>query len=100
MLLAGALTGPLFDAGYFRILLMTGSALIVLGMITTSWSTELWQIMLSQAFAIGLGQGCLFSPSIAILSSYFSERKFFVAMGLAAAGSGLGMSCSKPNLLP
>ncbi|KAH0144210.1 MFS general substrate transporter, partial [Aureobasidium melanogenum] len=26
----------------------------------------------------------------AILSTYFSEKKFFVAMGLAAAGSGLG----------
>lgn len=92
MLLAGALTGPLFDAGYFRVLLITGSSLIVLGMATTSVSTKLWQIMLSQAFAVGLGQGCLFSPSLAILSTYFSEKKFFVAMGLAAAGSGLGES--------
>lgn len=95
MLLAGALTGPLFDAGYFRILLITGSSLIVLGMATTSVSTKLWQIMLSQAFAVGLGQGCLFSPSLAILSTYFSEKKFFVAMGLAAAGSGLGKSIDK-----
>lgn len=96
MLLAGALTGPLFDAGYFRMLLITGSSLIVLGMATTSVSTKLWQIMLSQAFAVGLGQGCLFSPSLAILSTYFSEKKFFVAMGLAAAGSGLGESIVCP----
>lgn len=90
MLLTGALTGPLFDAGYFRVLLITGSSLIVVGMMTASVSTKLWQIMLSQAFAVGLGQGCLFSPSLAILSTYFTEKKFFIAMGLAAAGSGLG----------
>jgi MFS family permease len=98
MLLAGALTGPLFDAGYFRMLLITGSSLIVLGMATTSVSTKLWQIMLSQAFAVGLGQGCLFSPSLAILSTYFSEKKFFIAMGLAAAGSGLGKSRPRENV--
>jgi MFS family permease len=98
MLLAGALTGPLFDAGYFRMLLITGSSLIVLGMATTSVSTKLWQIMLSQAFAVGLGQGCLFSPSLAILSTYFSEKKFFISMGLAAAGSGLGKSRFKSGV--
>ncbi|KAI5235519.1 MFS general substrate transporter [Aureobasidium subglaciale] len=90
MLFAGALTGPLFDAGHFRILLIVGSSLIVVGLMTASVSTELWQVMLSQAFAVGLGMGCLFSPSLAILSTYFSEKKFFVSMGLAAAGSGLG----------
>ncbi|THY81135.1 MFS general substrate transporter [Aureobasidium pullulans] len=89
MLFTGALTGPLFDAGHFRILLIVGSSLIVLGMTTTSVSTKLWQIMLSQAFAVGIGQGCLFSPSLAVLSTYFSEKRFFIAMGLAAAGSGL-----------
>ncbi|THV71416.1 MFS general substrate transporter [Aureobasidium pullulans] len=90
MLFTGALTGPLFDAGHFRLLLIVGSSLIVLGMATTSVSTKLWQIMLSQAFAVGIGQGCLFSPSLAVLSTYFSEKRFFIAMGLAAAGSGLG----------
>lgn len=92
MLFTGALTGPLFDAGHFRLLLIVGSSLIVLGMATTSVSTKLWQIMLSQAFAVGIGQGCLFSPSLAVLSTYFSEKRFFIAMGLAAAGSGLGKS--------
>lgn len=90
MLLFGALTGPLFDAGHFRTLLTTGSLLIVLGMMMTSMSHSYWQIMLSQAICMGLGMGCLFVPSLAIITTYFSEKRFFLAMGLAASGSGLG----------
>jgi MFS family permease len=55
----------------------------------TSLCTEYWQIMLAQAVSVGLGNGCLFIPSIAILPQYFSTRKA-LATGLAASGSGLG----------
>lgn len=48
-----------------------------------------YQVLLSQAICIGLGCGCLFVPSVAILSTYFTT-KTALAMGLAAAGSSLG----------
>ena len=50
---------------------------------------EYWQIVLVQGVVIGLGFGCIFVPSIAILPQYFEERLQF-ANGVAAVGSGLG----------
>ena len=54
-----------------------------------SLCTEYWQVLLAQAFCIGIGTGCLFVPSVAILSTYFTT-KFAFAVGLAASGSSLG----------
>jgi predicted MFS family arabinose efflux permease len=54
-----------------------------------SLCTEYWQVLLAQAFCIGIGTGCLFVPSVAILSTYFTT-KFASAVGLAASGSSLG----------
>ncbi|KAJ9603389.1 hypothetical protein H2200_012167 [Cladophialophora chaetospira] len=89
LLLVGALTGPVFDAGYFRTLLILGSSMVVFGLFMTSIATEYWQILLAQGFCVGIGTGCLFTPSVALLSTYFSS-KLMIAMGLAASGSGIG----------
>lgn len=88
-MLVGALTGPIYDAGYFRTLLVVGSFLVVFGQMMLSLCHEYYQVILAQAICIGLGCGCLFVPSVAILSTYFSTR-IATAMGLAAAGSSLG----------
>ena len=93
LMIVGAVTGPLYDAGYFYYLIGIGSFLVVFGLMMTSLCTEYWQVMLAQAICIGLGCGCIFVPSIAILPQYFTTRKA-LAMGIAASGSGLGESCS------
>jgi len=89
LVLVGALTGPIYDAGHFRALLLTGSALLVLGQMMLSLCQTYYQVLLAQAFCIGIGAGCLFIPSIAILSTYFSTR-IGLAIGIAASGSSLG----------
>ncbi|KAF2767929.1 MFS general substrate transporter [Teratosphaeria nubilosa] len=89
LLIVGVATGPLFDAGYFEALLCTGAFLIVFGMYMTSLCTIYWQIMLAQGLCVGLGCGCLFIPSVAIVSTYFTSKKSF-ATGIAASGSSLG----------
>jgi len=89
LLFVGALTGPVYDAGYFRELLITGAFLLVLGQMMLSLCHAYWQILLAQAFCIGIGTGCLFVPSIAILSTYFSTR-IGTAIGIAASGSSIG----------
>lgn len=48
-----------------------------------------WQALLAQAFVIGIGAGCLFVPSVAIISTYFTTR-LSTAIGIAASGSSLG----------
>jgi MFS family permease len=91
MLFAGTLVGPLYDNGHFRLLLAVGTFLIVFAMMMVSLCTEYWQFILAQGIVVGLGGGCLYVPSIAILPSYFSTRMAF-AMGVAGSGSGIGKS--------
>lgn len=89
LLFVGIGTGPLYDAGHFRALIFSGSFFTVFGMMMTSICHSYWEIMLSQAVCIGIGFGCLFVPSVAIVSTYFSTRKA-LATGIATAGSSLG----------
>lgn len=85
----GTLTGRATDAGYFRPLVLLGSAFQIVGIFTTAQATQYWQLFLSQGICMGLGNGCLFCPTMAVLSTYFDKRKMF-AMGVAACGSGVG----------
>lgn len=89
LLVVGSLTGPVYDAGYFRELLWGGSFLVVFGHMMLSLCTKYWQVLLAQAFCVGIGMGMLFVPGVAIISTWFSSR-LAVATGIAAAGSSLG----------
>lgn len=88
MVLAVA-TGPLFDMGHCRALLIAGTAFETTGFMLTSISTKLWQILLAQGLCIGLGTCCLSIPSMAIVPLYFRKRRA-LAMATATVGSGLG----------
>jgi hypothetical protein len=83
------LTGPLYDWGYFRTLIFVGCFLEVFEMMILSLCKTYWEVMLAQALVVGVGCGCIFIPSVAILPSYFSTKKG-LANGIAASGSGLG----------
>ncbi|KAK1989926.1 major facilitator superfamily transporter [Colletotrichum falcatum] len=85
----GALSGRLTDAGYFRHLLLGGSALVLLGVLAASWCARYWQALLAHGVCVGLGFGLVFCPSLAALSAYFDRRRA-LAVGLAAAGSASG----------
>ena len=85
----GSLTGPFFDRGYVREMLIAGTAFSVVGMIMTSLCSEYWQLILAQGFTAGIGFGCMFVPSVGILPAYFSKKKA-LAVGLGASGSSLG----------
>ncbi|KAJ2980241.1 hypothetical protein NUW58_g6998 [Xylaria curta] len=89
LLFIGAITGPLYDHGYLRYLLVIGALLMVVGTMLLSLCTQYWQVILAQGLVVGLGGGCLFVPSVAILPTYFSNRVAFV-IGLAGSGSGIG----------
>jgi predicted MFS family arabinose efflux permease len=89
LMFVSAIAGPIYDAGYFRELLFGGSFLLILGQMMLSLCHAYWQVLLAQAFCIGIGCGMLFVPSVAILSTYFTTR-LGAAVGLAAAGSSVG----------
>ncbi|KAI0473501.1 MFS general substrate transporter [Xylariaceae sp. FL0804] len=86
LLCGGLVSGPLFDAGYFRQLLCGGLFFIILGQFMTSLCTRFWQIVLAQGLCIGLGCGIVFLPSAAIMSQYFARRRA-LATGLCSMGS-------------
>ncbi|KAI8958335.1 monocarboxylate permease-like protein, mch4 [Daldinia sp. FL1419] len=77
----GVVSGPLYDAGFLRLLLVCGSTLMTLGTMLTSICTEYWQVMLAQGVCVGVGAGCLFIPSVAVIPEYFQKRKS-LAMGI------------------
>ncbi|KAL4898249.1 major facilitator superfamily domain-containing protein [Aspergillus ambiguus] len=89
LMLFGVVTGPLFDAGYFRHLLSFGGIMLPFGLMMTSISSKFWHLILAQGVCIGLAAGCLFVPSVALLPQYFRKRRG-LANGIAASGSSIG----------
>lgn len=85
----GIISGPLFDAGYFKALIATGTFLISFGFMMTSLSSQYWHILLAQGFCIGFGAGCLVVPSLSILPQYFLKKRALVT-GIAVSGSSFG----------
>ncbi|KAH8706901.1 major facilitator superfamily domain-containing protein [Phaeosphaeriaceae sp. PMI808] len=59
------------------------------GFIAASFATRIWQLYISQGVLIGCGIGCLYIPSLPILSQWFVRRRSLVN-GISAAGSGVG----------
>ena len=91
LLIVGILTGPIFDRGYIRHLIVTGTFLVVFGMMMTSLCKSYYQILLAQGICVGLGAGCLFIPSVAIMATYFSSKRAFMT-GITNAGGSIGIN--------
>ncbi|KAI9900476.1 hypothetical protein N3K66_004738 [Trichothecium roseum] len=85
----GVLAGRLSDAGHFRPVFAAGVALQVLGLVTASFATAYWQVLLSHAVCLGVGNGLAFCPALAVLSQYFRRKRAF-SVGLASAGAAVG----------
>ncbi|KAI0032784.1 major facilitator superfamily domain-containing protein [Vararia minispora EC-137] len=89
LLFTSFFAGPIFDMGCARPLIYTGSVLITFGMMMTSLCTKFYQVLLAQGIVVGLGGGCIFVPSVAIIATYFKTRRAF-ASGVALTGSSIG----------
>ncbi|KAG7095539.1 hypothetical protein E1B28_006277 [Marasmius oreades] len=87
----GIFVGRAFDAGYFRLMLALGSLLEVFSLLLLSLAHkgQYYQVFLAQAVGLGLGQGLLFIPSLAIIPRYFRKRRAF-ATGIAVTGASVG----------
>ncbi|KAF6240567.1 hypothetical protein HO173_001237 [Letharia columbiana] len=87
--LGGAVVGPFFDLGYLRLLLSLGTFSTCFGMMMTSICKTYWQFVLAQGVTVGIGFGCLFLPSVAIVSQYFTTKKA-IAFGIVSTGGSIG----------
>jgi MFS family permease len=85
----GIVAGPIYDRGHLRLLLFTGSLMVVFGYMMLSLCHEYWQALLAQAICVGLGSGLLFTPTVSLLPTWFSSH-IGLAVGIASSGSSLG----------
>lgn len=85
----GTLSGRLTDAGYFRYVFATGALLTVTGIFASSVCTSYWKLLLSQGICTGTGNGCLFTPSLAVIATYFTKKRA-LAFGVCATGTAAG----------
>lgn len=85
----GVIFGPLYDLGYARSMLLTGTFLVVFGFMMTSISTQYYHFLLAQGFCVGIGSSCLYIVAITLVPAYFTARRA-LAMGVATVGSSLG----------
>ena len=85
----GAFSGRATDAGYFRITVLAGSGFLLVGIFAMSWATTYWQLFLAQGACMGIGNGLMFCPSLALVASYFSGKRS-LAIGLAGCGASTG----------
>ncbi|AOW01747.1 major facilitator superfamily domain-containing protein [Yarrowia lipolytica] len=69
--------------------LAIGGFLIVLSLMMTSISTQVWHLFLAQGVTFGLGAGCCYLPAVSVPSEYFKKKRA-LALGVTAAGSSVG----------
>lgn len=89
LFIMGTFTGRALDGGYFRITFIIGSIINLLGIFMLSLCKTYWQVFLAQTLCVGVGFGCQFVPSLALLATYFSKNRA-IAMGIAVTGSTTG----------
>ncbi|KAK1766731.1 MFS general substrate transporter [Phialemonium atrogriseum] len=90
LIMGGIITGPIYDRGHVRELLVAGTLLTVLGVMMLSLATEYYQIMLAQGWCVGIGSGILYTPSIATVAATFGPRHRALAVSLATSGTAVG----------
>lgn len=88
-LIIGAFSGRLLDAGLFLPTFIVGALLQVLGMFLMSISKNYWSLMLTQGVLTGVGGGIFFTPSLALVATYFEKRRG-IAVGLTTTGNSAG----------
>ena len=89
LILCGVLSGPLFDLGYFRPMLIIGNFGVVFGIFMLSLAKTYWQVLLAQGVCMGFSAGLLYVPSMALVGLSFSRRRA-LAMGIVTSGIAVG----------
>ena len=79
----------LFDAGYFRLMLIVASIGLVFGLMMLSLATQFYQVLLAQGVLCGISSGLLYTPSISLGPVYFKRHRG-LALGLAIGGGSIG----------
>jgi MFS family permease len=80
--------GALSDRFGTRIVVLAGSVLLGLGLVTASQATSLWQFQLLFGILIGISAGAFYAPMMAIASAWIDTQRS-LAVSLVSAGMGV-----------
>ncbi|EME38666.1 hypothetical protein DOTSEDRAFT_92026 [Dothistroma septosporum NZE10] len=89
LILIGVFSGPLFDLGYFRTMLLAGALMETVSVFLMSVCHNYWQLMLAQGVLQGLGNGLLYLPGLALVGRSFKKNRA-IAMGVTTCGAPVG----------
>lgn len=89
LIFVGIISGSLFDLGHFRSMLLIGACLETIGVFLLSLSTQYYQIMLTQGVLLGLGNGLLYLPGLALVGRSFKKHRS-IAMAITTCGAPVG----------
>lgn len=96
--LSGPLASSLVAVFGVRKVCMAGGILTASSFVACSALDQAWQFYLMFGIVGGIGFGCMYLPSIVVISSYFEKKRSF-ATGIAVCGSGIGTTLfSKLNV--
>ncbi|XP_075151179.1 uncharacterized protein LOC142225288 [Haematobia irritans] len=74
-----------------RLLAVVGGLVLSLGILFTSFATEVDQVIFSYGFVFGVGVSMVRETSTIMLGNYFKKRRLFVEM-VAMSGEGVGIA--------
>lgn len=89
LIFGGVLSGPFFDRGYFRTMLFTGAAIETLSVFMMSLSDKYYQLFLTQGVLMGLGNGLLYIPGLALVGRSFKTNRS-IAVSTTTCGAPMG----------
>ncbi len=69
--------------------MMIGGALICLGFLLASYSTEVWHLYFTQGLICGIGYSLVYNAGMSVVGQWFSKRRG-LALGISVSGSGFG----------
>jgi MFS family permease len=88
MAVAAFFWGTLSDRFGTRIVVLAGSLLLGLGLVTASQAAELWQFQLFFGVLIGMAAGSFYAPMMALASAWIDKHRS-LAVALVSAGMGV-----------
>lgn len=94
--LAAFVWGSLSDRYGTRIVVLAGSILLGIGLVTASQAQELWQFQLCFGVFIGIAAGSFYAPMMALASAWI-DRHRSLAVALVSAGMGVSPVTVAPS---
>jgi MFS family permease len=85
----GAPAGRLADRYGPRPVVASGAVILAAGLCATAFIDNLWLAYLTCAMGAGIGGACCYLPTLAVIGGWFVRRRN-LALGIAAAGTGIG----------